>query len=312
MNKDNNGAFIHPQALVEPGARIGRGTRVWAFAHILPGARIGEDCNLCDHTFVENDVRIGDGVTVKCGVYLWDGIELQDQVFVGPNATFTNDKHPRSRQYPPQFARTVVCRQASIGANATILPGLQIGKNAMVGAGAVVTRDVPANAVVVGNPARIVGYVDTVARASADTVTAATSEPSTVKGVRLIRLKNVKDMRGELCVMEWQRDLPFAPRRTFYVFAVPNIYVRGEHAHKECHQFLVCVHGSLSVVVDDGRHREEYVLDQPDMGLYLPPRVWGIQYKFTPDAVLMVFASHEYDAADYIREYDEFLAFVRG
>jgi UDP-2-acetamido-3-amino-2,3-dideoxy-glucuronate N-acetyltransferase len=150
---------VHQHALVEPGARIGPGTRVWAFAHILPGAVIGQDCNICDQTFIENDVVVGDRVTIKSGVQLWDGVTLGDDVFVGPNATFTNDPFPRSRQRPTSFPRTFVCNGASIGANATILPGLTIGEAAMVGAGAVVTKDVPPEAIVVGNPARIVGYV---------------------------------------------------------------------------------------------------------------------------------------------------------
>jgi UDP-2-acetamido-3-amino-2,3-dideoxy-glucuronate N-acetyltransferase len=150
---------VHQHALVEPGARIGPGTRVWAFAHILPGAVIGQDCNICDQTFIENDVVVGDRVTIKCGVQLWDGVTLGDDVFVGPNATFTNDPFPRSRQRPTSFPRTFVCNGASIGANATILPGLTIGEAAMVGAGAVVTKDVPPEAIVVGNPARIVGHV---------------------------------------------------------------------------------------------------------------------------------------------------------
>src|SRR6266498_363550 len=137
--------FIHEKALVEPGARVGAKTRIWAFCHILPGAVIGEDCNLCDHVFIENDVVIGDRVTIKSGVQIWDGIRLQDDVFVGPNATFSNDKFPRSGQRPPAFLETIVQRLASIGANATILPGITIGMNAMVGAGAVVTKDVPAN-----------------------------------------------------------------------------------------------------------------------------------------------------------------------
>ena len=126
---------------------------------MLPGAVIGADCNICDHTFIENDVRVGDRVTIKCGVQLWDGIRIEDDVFIGPNATFTNDPFPRSKRQPEQFDRTVVRQGASIGANATILPGVTVGVNAMVGAGAVVTRDVPPLAVVTGNPARITGWM---------------------------------------------------------------------------------------------------------------------------------------------------------
>ena len=150
--------FKHDQALVE-SAHIGAGTRVWAFAHILPGAVLGRDCNICDHVFIENDVVIGDRVTVKPGVQLWDGLRLEDDVFVGPNATFTNDPFPRSRHRPDHFLPTVVKRGASIGANATISPGRVIGQHAMVGAGAVVLHDVPPYAIVVGNPAHIRGYV---------------------------------------------------------------------------------------------------------------------------------------------------------
>lgn len=148
--------FLHEKAICE-SASIGDGTRVWAYAHILPGAVIGADCNICDHVFIENDVMVGNRVTVKCGVQLWDGVTLEDDVFIGPNATFTNDPFPRSKQYPAQFARILVQHGASIGANATLLPGITVGAGAMVGAGAVVTRDVPAYAVVVGNPARITG-----------------------------------------------------------------------------------------------------------------------------------------------------------
>lgn len=152
--------FQHPNALVE-SSRIGKGTRIWAFAHVLPGATIGEDCNVCDHVFIENDVVVGDRVTIKCGVQLWDGIRLEDDVFVGPNATFTNDPWPRSRQYLAKYPETVIQRGASIGANATLLPGITVGREAMVAAGAVVTRSVPARAVVVGNPARVVRYTGT-------------------------------------------------------------------------------------------------------------------------------------------------------
>ncbi|MEX1829917.1 N-acetyltransferase [Luteibacter sp. CQ10] len=140
---------------------IGARTRVWQFVVILPGAVIGQDCNICSHCFVENDVVVGNRVTVKSGVQLWDGLRIEDDVFIGPNVTFTNDRFPRSRVHPDEgFPQTVVRRGASIGGGATILPGIEIGERAMVGAGAVVTRPVPAGAIVAGNPARVIGQVD--------------------------------------------------------------------------------------------------------------------------------------------------------
>lgn len=151
----SNPHFVHPGAIVEPGASIGDGTRVWAFVHVLGGARIGADCNICDHVFIENEVEIGDRVTIKCGVQIWDGITLENDVFIGPNATFTNDMYPRSKLYPDEYPKTLVKAGASIGANATILPGITIGAGAMVAAGSVVTKDVPPDALVIGNPAKI-------------------------------------------------------------------------------------------------------------------------------------------------------------
>lgn len=308
--------FVHPQGLCE-STKIGRGTRIWAFAHVLPGATVGEDCNLCDHVFVENDVVVGDRVTVKCGVQLWDGVHLEDDVFVGPNATFTNDPFPRSKAYPETFPRTVVRKGASIGANATILPGLEIGAGAMVGAGAVVTRTVPANAIVVGNPARIVGYVQADGRRADALVPPAetrkhTVQASRVRGVTVHRFPQFSDMRGRLTVGNLGGvEIPFVPQRYFLVYAVPNAEVRGEHAHRVCHQFLVCTHGACSVVMDDGFANEEVRLDAPTLGLHLPPMTWGIQYKYTPDAVLLVFASHPYDPDDYIRDYPSFVDAAR-
>lgn len=145
---------IHPSSDVQ-SKKIGERTTVWQFVVILPGAEIGRDCNICSHVFIENEVVVGDRCTVKCGVQLWDGVTLEDDVFVGPNATFTNDRFPRSKVWPEEFPKTLVKKGASIGANATILPGIVIGEKAIVGAGSVVVKDVPAGAVVAGNPARI-------------------------------------------------------------------------------------------------------------------------------------------------------------
>lgn len=306
-----NPALVHPNAICESSC-IGSGTRVWAFVHILPGAAVGADCNICDHVFIENLVRLGDRVTVKSGVQLWDGITLEDDVFVGPNATFCNDRFPRSKQHLTEYPRTIVRAGASIGANATILPGLTIGINAMVGAGAVVTRSVPPNAIVAGNPARIIGYVNAgeteQARDPAPTVPErADVVPLHVGNAALHRLAQVRDLRGSLLPLEFERQVPFPVKRMFMVFDVPGREVRGAHAHRRCSQFLLCPRGNCAVVVDDGERRLEVALDCPDIAVHMPPMIWGIQYKYSPDALLLVFASEPYDPDDYIRDYDRFL-----
>ena len=292
---------------------IGAGTRIWQYVVILPGAAIGADCNICSHCLIESDVIVGDRVTVKSGVQLWDGVRLANDVFVGPNVSFTNDRFPRSRQRPDKFLETVVNEGASIGAGAVILPGLTIGTNAMIAAGAVVTRSVPPNAIVVGNPAKIVGYVDTTQAASdvefGNQYQVGLTE-TMVSGVTFHQLPKVIDIRGSLTVGEFEKTIPFPVKRYFIVYDVPSVETRGEHAHRECHQFLVCIKGSCSVVADDGYERQEFLLNRPDKGVYLPPMIWGIQYKYSADAVLLVFASHFYDSADYIRDYSEYLKVV--
>ncbi len=309
-------AFVHEKAIVEPGAILGPGTRVWAFAHILPGAVIGEDCNICDGVFIENDVVVGDRVTIKLGVQLWDGVRLENDVFVGPNATFTNDPFPRSRQRPAAYAKTVVREGASIGANATILPGIVIGRQAMVGAGAVVTSNVPPHAIVTGNPARIHSYVATDEPrlgAVAHVLQGTRQEEKTiVPGVLVYHLPLIADMRGSLSVGEYGQHLPFPPMRYFVVFDVPTKEVRGEHAHRTLKQFLVCLKGSCAVVADDGHIRSEIALDRPNVGVYVPPRIWTTQYKFSRDAILLVLASDPYDPDEYVRDYEEFMAIVRN
>lgn len=136
--------FIHPLSDVQ-SKNIGQDTKIWQFCVVLEKAVIGKNCNICAHVLIENDVIIGDNVTVKSGVQLWDGIRIEDNVFIGPNVTFTNDLYPRSKKYPEKFMQTVVKKGASIGANATIIPGITIGENAMIAAGSIVTKDVPAN-----------------------------------------------------------------------------------------------------------------------------------------------------------------------
>lgn len=300
--------YIHPSGICE-SSHVGENSRIYAFTHVLPGAIIGENANLNDHVFVENDVVIGNNVTVKSGVQLWDGIRLEDNVFVGPNVSFSNDKFPRSKQYPTEFLQTIVKSGASIGAGAVLLPGITIGRNAMVAAGAVVTRDVPDNAIVLGNPARISGYVG----ASTDNEGYAYSNNERVTSTsdaHIIFLKNTTDMRGSLVACDFEELFPFQPKRFFTVFDVPSKDVRGEHAHKICEQILICLNGSVRALIDNGNERVEFLLDSPDKALYMPKLTWGTQYSYSNDAVLGVFASHEYDPEDYIRTYSDFLSYI--
>lgn len=309
--------FIHPLADVQ-SADIGEGTRIWQFCVVFSEAKIGANCNICAQVLIENDVVIGDNVTIKSGVQLWDGVRIEDNVFIGPNVTFTNDLFPRSKVFPDKFSQTVIKVGASIGANATILPGVMVAEGAMIGAGAVVTRSVPPNAIVVGNPARIIGYTNTKAEklskegGNADNRKAPFFDQTALRGVTTHKFPLVPDIRGSLTVGEFEQHIPFQPKRYFMVFDVPSKETRGEHAHRVCHQFLICVRGSCTVLADDGESRAEVLLDSPDKGIYLPPMVWGVQYKYSPDALLLVFASHHYDATDYIRDYDEFMAVARA
>jgi dTDP-4-dehydrorhamnose 3,5-epimerase-like enzyme len=264
--------------------------------------------------FIENDVLLGDRVTVKCGVQLWDGISIGDDVFVGPNVTFTNDKYPRSKRYLDEPLRTRIGNGASLGANATVLPGVSVGMGALVGAGSVVTRDVPALAVVKGNPGRICGYVNP-STFLPDVVSDDRAAPSgagakgrreLVGGARLFPLPTFRDLRGTLSAAEFSKGFPFVPQRTFVVYDVPGSHVRGAHAHRVCEQVLLCVNGCVSIALDDGVRSTEITLDSPDLAVYIPPLVWSVQYKHSADAVLVVFASQAYDAQDYIRDYDLF------
>ncbi|SCB42612.1 Acetyltransferase (isoleucine patch superfamily) [Bradyrhizobium shewense] len=284
---------------------------------VLSGAKIGADTNICSHCFIENDVIIGDRVTVKSGVQLWDGMRVGNDVFIGPNVSFTNDKFPRSKRYPEAFLETRIEDGASLGAGAIILPGVTIGRGAMVGAGSVVTKSIPPHSIVFGSPARIKGYVESLPNSetardlSKAVPEIGSTERLSVRNVTVHRMARFEDIRGSLSVGNFPSDIPFEAKRYFLVFDVPSIETRGQHAHRQCHQFLICVRGSCSVVVDDGHKRAEVRLNSPNKGIYLPPMVWGVQYNFTSDAVLLVFASDRYNPDDYIRSYSEFVELVR-
>lgn len=305
------GYLAHQQAIVE-SPRIGGGTRIGAFARIDAGATVGADCDIGAHALLETDVELETRVTVGSLAFLGRGLRLAEDVFVGSGATFDGARRPSAGDGTQRAPHTVVQKGASIGANATIVSGVSIGRGAEVEAGAVVTRDVPPYAIVAGNPARIAGYVESSRQPTTAPLAGRSSESIEVRvpGVRLIQLTHARDLRGSLAAGEIGRELPFEPKRFFTVFAVPNERVRGEHAHRRLEQFLVCIHGTCSVVVDDGAHRAEIMLDTPTQGLYVPPMVWATQYRYTGDAVLLVLASDVYDPEDYVRSYEEFLQLV--
>jgi acetyltransferase-like isoleucine patch superfamily enzyme/dTDP-4-dehydrorhamnose 3,5-epimerase-like enzyme len=303
-------AIIHNLSNVQ-SIDIGSGTKIWQYCVVLSGAQIGADCNICSHVFIEDDVIIGDRVTVKCGVQLWNGLRVENDVFIGPNVTFTNDIFPRSKKKPNKFAVTKIHSGTSIGANATILPGITIGREAMIAAGSVVTRDVPSYACVKGNPARISGYIN---KNLSHKIHAPQSNfiDKSIKGVDVIKLNKISDMRGDLLAVDLQKQIPFSVNRIFTVMNVPSHHIRGEHAHLKCHQLIICLQGSVTVAADNGNDRCEWVLNHPENGLHIHPMTWASQYRYTPDAVLFVFASHSYDSADYIRDYEEYLLLLKS
>jgi acetyltransferase-like isoleucine patch superfamily enzyme len=275
---------IHPDS--RNAGTLATDCTVGAFATIGDGARVGSATSIGSH------VTIGEGATVGAEVEIADGARIGQS--------------------------SVVEDHVMVAIGAMVAPRLVLGRNCVVRPGAVVMTDVPPNAIVEGNPAQIVGYVDALRR-SGEVINAAAAladkegADSVQLGVgdtAVWRLPHFADLRGALVPAEFAPDFPFVPQRVFFVFDVPGARVRGEHAHKECAQFLVAVHGALSVVVDDGHASREVRLDQPGVGLFLSPGVWGIQYQFTQDAVLAVFASTPYDPDDYIRRYADFLQYV--
>lgn len=280
------------------------------FVEISAEARVGRGCVLGSHCHVRAGAVLGERVRIEGGVVVPGQVVIEDDASVGANVVFAQ---PEDGEAP---GVTVVRRGARLGGNATIAAGVTIGEEALVKPGAVVVASVQPHAIVAGNPARVTGFRGARSSERGGEVGGTAPEGgghviSRVRGVRVVTLPFISDPRGNLTVGEFERSIPFRPRRYFITFDVPNARMRGEHAHRECEQFLVCVRGSCAVVVDDGEQREEILLDRPTLGVHVPPLVWATEYKHTSDSTLMVFASHYYDPDDYIRDYGEFLALAR-
>jgi UDP-2-acetamido-3-amino-2,3-dideoxy-glucuronate N-acetyltransferase len=309
----NNKYIMQSQNYINPLLEV-ESSQIGKFCVIETQERLGQDCKIGSSVFIDTKVRIGDRVTINSGANLSGVLHIEDDVFIGANVTFATNHFFCEQSSPNLNSKTHVLSGASIASGAIIGAGLTIGKKAQIREGAVVMQDVPAYSIVSGNPAQIVGYTETQKKHHAqhlDFPQTIGKKDLDVRGASIHRFKCVKDLRGDLTVGNLPADIPFLPQRFFIVSNVPNSDVRGEHAHRECHQFLVVPHGAVSCLVDDGCTREEVRLDSPELGLYMPPKVWGVQYKYSSDAVLFVFASHPYDPDDYVRDYDEFCKLVQ-
>jgi len=268
-------------------------------------ARIGPNCHLQGY------------ITIEAGAVLKGGITLIGDIMVGPDSVVEPGVCIASPR-PGKALESSAIRlgqKVHIGAGTVLSAGVSIGDHAWIEPGTVVLRNIPPHAIVSGNPATISGYMDdSIHQGSAVTTLVARPDslgvhPCLVQGVTVHHFARISDLRGDLTVGEFERNVPFRPKRYFIVYDVPSTETRGEHAHKRCQQFLICVAGSVSVVVDDGTRREEVLLDRPSIGLFVPAGIWAIQYKYSGNGTLLVFVSEYYDAGDYIRNYDEFLKF---
>ena len=273
---------------------------------VHPSARIGPNCYLQGN------------IAIEAGAVLTGGIILIGDVMIGCSTVLESGVCIASRK-PDEVPGTDIVRvgqRAHIGAGTILLSGVTIGHNAWIEPGTVVLRNIPQHAIVGGNPATISGYRNDQSNPNNEAASSVMNRPaapgvraSIVQGVTVHQFSRIRDLRGDLTVGEFERNIPFIPKRYFVVYDVPSSETRGEHAHLRCQQFLICLSGTVSVVVDDGVRREEVLLDRPTVGLYIPAGIWGIQFKYSRDGTLLVFASEYYDPEDYIRSYDEFLRF---
>lgn len=266
---------------------------------------IGGNCSIEESVIIGRHVVIGNNVIIESGVCICDGVQIEDDCHIAAGVVFTMDADQENA--PP---RIIVSSNTYIGANSTICQ-VAIGRNSVVKPGTVVTRKIPSNAIVCGNPAKITGYRDTDIIAHKKHPIYTKEAPYASKtGAHIYNLPEFSDMRGDLSVIEIEELLPFPINRIFYTYNIDTELVRGEHAHIQCQQFLISVAGSVNVLCDNGQHREEFVLDNPGVGLHIPHLCWGVQYKHSKDNILVVLASHSYEAGDYIRDYDAFLQYI--
>jgi UDP-2-acetamido-3-amino-2,3-dideoxy-glucuronate N-acetyltransferase len=301
---------IHLQADVQ-SSNIGEETLIAQFCVVHQGARIGSRSNLRASVVVEDEVFIGDNVTIQSGAHLSRGTHIGDDVMVGPGVIFLDYLVPQTDPKAFKAAASVVHLGAIIEGNATIFPGITIGRGAIIAAGAVVNDNVPSYAIVKGNPAHITGYVHDSPLAKAEVGTPHLDQ-HVIPGISFVNLTTASDLRGDLMAADFSRQVPFPVQRSFFITNVPSHHVRGEHGHKTCHQLLVCLQGSIMVSADNGHERGQWLLNQPGLGLHIHPMVWAAQYQYSDNAVLAVFASHSYDAEDYIRDYETFLELVQA
>lgn len=311
MIKNN---LIHPTSIIE-GAQIAADTRIAPWVIILPGTQIGKAGLIEPHCFIESNVTIGNGVKVMSGVYIGKNVKIAGDVTIGPNVSIAHASVLGISEFPQEPRETVIEAGVSIEPNVVLYSGIRVGANAQIKAGSVVTKSVPPGSIVDGSPAKISGYINNVVYqegiyksiSGAINPSGSRVQKIGVGDAALHILKLVEDMRGNLSVGQFLDDIPFIPKRYFLILNVPSTEARGEHAHKKCKQFLICIEGQCSVVVDDGNIRKEVLLNAPNKGLYIPEYIWGIQYKYSADAKLLVFASEYYEESDYIRDYTQFM-----